>query len=201
VAPLVVAPALGAGAAVDVEAGDDRDDGRDVRLVLRVDDAVGQGRLTGGAAVAGHVDDLIDLRGHGPGGARASLGPARLLRVGLGSGAAEGVGLALAGLLGLVEVPLQVSDLSLQVSDLSLQVGEGGIAPAAARTNRSVQWSGAHTWAELPGPPTPGKRAFVHFTVTTNGCRSLLPRSRPDRQVCPLPEPRPRPARPKTNGR
>jgi hypothetical protein len=157
VSALVVTLALGADPAVAVEAGDDGDHRGEVGLVVVVDDGLRQGHVAVGARVAGDVADVLDLAGQGSCGALVSLGPAGRLGVGLGLVAAEGCGLTLALLLGLFELPAQLSDVLLQPCD-------GGIPLLAAGANRG--WRRVSPAVEVGAPRPRGKTSFVYFTVT-----------------------------------
>src|SRR5260370_38170345 len=99
VPPLVVALAVGAGAAVEVEASDDRHDGGNVGLVLVVDDRLHQADVTVRAGVVGHAADGVDLCGQRPGGARGFVRRAGVLRERLGWCRAEVAGLAYSGVV------------------------------------------------------------------------------------------------------
>jgi hypothetical protein len=160
VSALVVTPAVGADPAVDVEAGDHGHHRGQVGLVLRVDHPVGQRHPAVRAAVAGDVEDLIDLGGDGPSGVGVPLGAAGPLGVGLGLVAAEGRGLALA----LFELLAQFGHLPAQLSDVPLQPRDGGIPRLAAAANRS--WGRVAHAVEVGAPRRRGRTSFAYFTVT-----------------------------------
>ena len=128
----MVALAAGAGAAVDVETGDDGCDRGQVGLVLGMDDGVDQGLSAVGAGVAGDVNDAVHLLGQWASGPWVSGGPSRLLGLGGVLLASKGCGLTLAGALEFVELLAQLAELALEVGDGLLQFGAAAVAGLAA---------------------------------------------------------------------
>jgi hypothetical protein len=121
---LPVLAAAGAEAGVDVEPGDEGDDGRQVGLVLDEHTGVAQGHVAGGALGKRHVDDAVDLlgRGHGAQRGRVPLGPPGLVGcAGLGFLAAERVGLAVRFSAGFVEALAEFAVVSFQLGQAADQ--------------------------------------------------------------------------------
>ena len=157
---------------MDVEAGDEGDNRRQVGLELGMDDRIDQPGLAIRAVVAGDVDDPIDLGRQGPSGPRVPGRTAGLLGVLHVLPAAERGRLAFALLLTLVQLPAELVQLladSLQFpllgSQLPLQLGDPALALLAAGAIRGG-WFVTHTRTQVGTAPSPGKSAFVHSSVT-----------------------------------
>jgi hypothetical protein len=102
---------------VEVELGDDGDHRGQVGLVLGVDDGIDQTHLAVRTAVPGDLDDPIHMPRDGACGPLVALGPPGLLGVGLVLAAAEGGGLTLAGLLGVLELLAEGLPLPFQLGN------------------------------------------------------------------------------------
>jgi hypothetical protein len=122
-ASLPVLPAARTVAGLDVELGDNGDDGRQVRLVLHDDVGVAQGHVAGGAFGNGDVEDTSDLLGRRDGaeGGLVPRGAARLFEcAGLRLFAAERVGLAVLFAAGLVQALAEIAVLVFHLSQAAL---------------------------------------------------------------------------------
>ena len=83
--------------------------------------------------------------------------------------AAERCGLALARLLGVVELLAEGLQLPFQLGNAPFQLGDPMVALLAGRATRLVRRSLAHTPPTIRDPSSRGKSAFVHSSVNRYG--------------------------------
>jgi hypothetical protein len=123
-AALAVTAAAGAVTGLDVELGDDGDDGRQIGLILDNDLVVIERGMAVGTFVTGHVDDAIDLVGSRDGAecGLVPLGASRLFEcAGFRLLASERVRLAVLFAAGLVQALAEIAVLYFHLGQAAFQ--------------------------------------------------------------------------------
>jgi hypothetical protein len=122
-AALLALAATGTIAGLDVELGDDKDNGRQVGLILDDDFGIDERHLTVGARAAGDVDDAVDMLGlrRGAVGRRMAFTAAGALLAFQELPAAEARGLAVGSALQLLGLLAEAEVLVLELGDAVLQ--------------------------------------------------------------------------------
>jgi hypothetical protein len=143
-ATLAIAPATGAIPSLDVELRDDRDDRRQIGLILDDHAGVEEDGLTIGTAETRNINDAINpfRRRRGAVGRWVAFAPARFLPAHLAMSATKGSSLPMRFAPCLIQLltetvvlGLQIGKATLKLGNLALQASDRAIACATAGTS------------------------------------------------------------------